>query len=75
MSLEAARAFRQQVNASASLREQVSSMPATTESLARLAVEHGHDVTPEDIERLMSDAELNSWELELVSGGMGGKAG
>jgi hypothetical protein len=43
------------------------------DAIAKLAREHGHDVTADDVrDTLTADVELSEWELSCVDGGSGG---
>ncbi len=81
MSIQAAQAFRQHVNASTVLQEEVARhvVDGTVDfaGVAGLGRRHGFEFTPEDAQAVVSanDSELSEFELELVSGGLHGYGG
>ena len=76
MSIEAANAFRSQVDQSDELKGQLQQLrDVTHESLAQFAREQGYDVSAEDLATLADDMELSEWEMTCVAGGSSPLAG
>jgi predicted ribosomally synthesized peptide with nif11-like leader len=75
MSIQAAQAFRQEVNQNPELQALVGTHiqagGINAEALAALAREHGHDVSTDDVIATLSAAndELSDFEMDLVAGG------